>query len=164
MKRLLICCFALTACGTAGDNGVGGGASSPIVGKWLSAGSDVAPLLTALHFTQVSAQFNADGSYVVHALNDKGQDTELDGTYADQPSSVAGIFDITINQTAPTSLQSNGIYQVDSSGAPVRMQYEIVQTQPTQGWQPPTAAKGFGSTITDKGTQTNINIQKYVQQ
>src|SRR5581483_4623436 len=106
MKRLLFCCFALTACGTAGDNGVGGGASSPIVGKWLSAGSDVAPLLTALHFTQVSAQFNDDGSYVVHALNDKGQDTELDGTYADGPSTVAGIWNITINQTAPSTLQS----------------------------------------------------------
>jgi hypothetical protein len=165
MKRLLFCGFlALGACGTAGDNGVGSGGSSPIVGKWLSAGGDVAPLLTALHFTQVTAQFNDNGSYVVHALTDQGQDTELDGTFVDTASSVNGIYNITVHQTAPSTLESDGIYEVDGTGAPVRMQYEVVQTQPTQGWQPPSATKGFGSTITDKGTPTQINIQKYVRQ
>jgi hypothetical protein len=138
--------------------------SSAIVGTWLSAGNDVAPLLTAFHYTQITAQFNMDGSYVVHALTDKGETKELDGSYAQTPSATTGIENITLHQTNPTALESDGIYQVDTTVTPAHMSYEVVQTQPTVGWQPPQATKGFGSTIDDKGMATTINIQKYVRQ
>jgi hypothetical protein len=46
---------------------------------------------------------------------------------------------------------------------PERMQYEVVQTQPTNGLQPPTPDKGFGSTIYN-GMQIATLIQKYSRQ
>ena len=43
------------------------------------------------------------------------------------------------------------------------MQYEVVQTQPTNGLQPPSADKGFGSTIYN-GKPISTLIQKYSRQ
>ena len=47
----------------------------------------------------------------------------------------------------PSTALAEGMYQVDTTQTPARMQYEVVQTQPTNGLTPPTPSKGFGSTV-----------------
>ena len=79
------------------------------------------------------------------------------------PSTVGNIIQIRCSQVMPSTAHAEGMYQIDTSQTPARMQYEVVQTQPTNGLQPPTPDKGFGSTIYN-GTQICTLIQKYSRQ
>ena len=55
------------------------------------------------------------------------------------------------------------MYKIDTSVTPARMQYAVVTKQPTNGLQPPSPDKGFGSTIYN-GMQISTLIQKYSRQ
>ena len=84
------------------------------------------------------------------------------GTYTAKASTVAGIWDITLNQATPSVLTSVGIFQIDGNATPQRLTYEVAQTQPPiQGVTPPTADKGFGSTA--GGLLGMKNVQKYAR-
>ena len=139
-----------------------GGSCAPclvgVQGTWLSAGANVAGLLAGAPFNidSIRAEFSTNLTYTVTSYSG-GTPTVLTGTYAQSESGVGAIWNITVNQTAPSALTSEGIFEVTGDN----MTYEIVQTQPDIGVAPPTAAGGFGST--GGGAFGTLNIQKYVR-
>ena len=155
----------LAGCGTAVETGGTGMQQQPIIGSWLSAGADVAPLRAGAPFnnTKITATFKADGSYSVVSFDTSNKEIDYAGTYQIMPSTVNNIVQIRCSQVMPSTAQAEGMYQIDTTQTPARMQYEVVQTQPTNGLQPPTPDKGFGSTIYN-GTQISTLIQKYSRQ
>jgi len=155
----------LAGCGTAVDTTGGPTQQAAIIGTWVSAGGDVAPLLAGAPFndTKITATFNNDGTYSVVSVDTSNKEIDYAGTYQIMQSGVANIVQIRCAQTAPSTVQSEGMYQIDTTQTPARMQYEVVQTQPTNGLTPPEPDKGFGSTIYN-GTQISTLIQKYSRQ
>lgn len=132
-----------------------------IIGRWYSSRANVAPILISLGIDSIYADFKMNGSYLVESFA-AGSKTTLTGSYIQTKSTVAGIWEITINQSAPTSLQSKGIFQVTAAGANVTMKYEIAQTEPQiPGVTAPTPAGGFGST--SGGAFGTLNIQNYIK-
>ncbi len=134
-----------------------------IIGKWISAGTDVAPLLATYFLVDsISAEFKSDFTYVVHQFNIGNTSTTPDvifnGTFNIVRSAVTGIWNITIVQVDPYAADASGIFEVKQS--PEKLWYEVVQTSGTQNI-PPTAAAGFGST--NGGALGEMNIQKYVR-
>lgn len=128
-----------------------------IQGKWWSKGADVAPLLVTLFsIDSIYAEFNTNLTYSVTSYS-MGVPTVLTGVYTQSDSGINGIWNITVNQTAPSALTSVGIFKVEGN----TMMYEVAQTEPNIGAVPPTAAAGFGST--NGGALGTINIQKYVR-
>lgn len=156
----------LAGCGTAVEAGGGTGAQqNAIIGSWLSQGGDVAPLLAGAPFNdaKITATFNDDGTYSVVSIDTSNKEIDYAGTYQIMNSGVGTIWQIRCSQVMPSTAQAEGMYQVDTSQTPVRMQYEVVQTQPTNGLTPPEPDKGFGSTIYN-GQQIATLIQKYSRQ
>ena len=103
----------------------------------------------------IDAEFNADGSYEVISTDSAGTETTFTGTYTvDSSTNPASI---TLEQTAPTTVTSEGIWTVDPDGV---LYYEVVQTTPDQGFGAPTPETGFGGT-SGAGVQANSNIQVF---
>lgn len=131
-----------------------------IIGTWVSAGADVAPLLVNLFAVDsIIATFAANQTYTV--LQYAGGATApltLSGTYS-QTLAGGTIWEIVADQTVPAALTSEGIFQVDPSANPDSMQYEIAQTSPDIGAIPPNATDGFGST--SGGVLGTANVQVY---
>lgn len=139
-------------------------AKTTLVGKWLSSGADVAPLLAGAPFniTKITADFQAN-TYTVVSTDNANKDTTFTGTWTSTDSGMNGIFNITLNQAMPSVVTSQGIYQIDANVSPARLTYEVAQTQPPiQGVTPPTADKGFGSTA--GGVLGMKNVQKFSRQ
>ncbi len=159
--RTLLALFVLSGCGTASGPDNTQQQQQPIVGDWLSSGADVAPLLAGAPFNwvKITANFDPSGSYTVLGTDKDGKQTTFAGTYVATESDVAGIWNITVNQSAPATTTAVGIYQI----AGTQMKYEVVQTQPTNGLSPPTAKAGFGSTIYN-GKAIATLIQTFVRQ
>lgn len=156
----------LAGCGNAVDNTGGNGPQqSPLVGTWLSQGADLAPLLAGAPFNnaKITATFNADSTYAVVGIDTSNKEIDYSGTYETMSSGINGIIQIRLSQVQPSTAQAEGMYQIDTTQKPARMQYEVVQTQPTNGLQPPTPSKGFGSTVYN-GMQISTLIQKYSKQ
>ena len=127
-----------TDAGTDTDTDTGTDAD-PIVGDWVSQGTDLAPLFRNAFFDyqRIDGGFAADGTYaVLVTLNDGGTVT-LTGTYATDTGTTP--HTITVEQTAPEAQSSAGIYAV-SGGT---LTYEIASE--SAGCTPPTPAGGFGS-------------------
>ncbi len=139
----------------------GGSCSACLVGVqgvWLSAGVNVAPFLAGAPFNidSIKADFATNQTYTVTSYSG-GTQTVLTGTYVQAASGVGSIWNITVNQTAPTTLTSEGIFEVIGDN----MTYEIAQTEPATGFAAPTAAGGFGST--GGGVLGMALVQKYVR-
>jgi hypothetical protein len=131
-----------------------------IVGEWYSKGTDVAPLLVTLMKTDsINVKFESNNTYVVTHFDNTKTKTIMTGTYTQQKSGTGTIWKITLNQTSPTALTSEGIFDISTTTTPYSMQYEVVQTQPAIGATPPTATAGFGST--NGGALGVLNVQKY---
>ncbi|MDD2529564.1 MAG: hypothetical protein PHW35_05465 [Lentimicrobiaceae bacterium] len=132
-----------------------------IIGKWASGGTNVAPLLIAAGIDSVYAHFKGDNTYLVESFTPDGSKTTLTGTFSQQRSTVTGIWNITVNQSSPNALVSEGIFQVIDQN-PLMMKYEIAQTDPAiVGVTPPTATGGFGST--SGGAFGVMNVQTYLK-
>lgn len=134
-----------------------------IIGKWLSEGDNVAPLLvTYFHVLKVDAEFKADFTYKVNQFNVGNTTTTPDliftGTYVIAKSTTGNIWTITCNQELPYVAVASGIFEIKTS--PELLWYEVVQTSGTQN-VPPTPAAGFGSS--NGGTLGVLNIQKFVR-
>ena len=157
--------FVFAGCGTAMDSSTGSGGTNALTGTWLSQGSDVAPLLAAAPFNDVSitATFNGDDTYSVDSVDTSNKHVTFSGTYELTPSSVSGILSITCHQVEPQTATAEGMLQIDGTVTPARMQYEVVQTQPTNGLTPPVPERGFGSTLFN-GQPINTLIQNYSRQ
>lgn len=149
--------------GTGGtdESGTGGDDTAPseqkITGAWRSEGDNIAPLLLAAGVAKVDAQFNGDGSYTTVVTDTGGRTFNLAGSYTVSTATLPGT--VSMRQTVPTSLEAEGIWQVDGS----RLRYEVVQTSPDQGFTPPTPSGGFGSTR-GANVEPDSNIQIYVAQ
>jgi len=140
----------------------GGTACDPcevgIQGEWQSSGDNVALILVNLFGTDsIYADFRTDFTYLVEQYDTSGAKLTLEGTYTQKESSVADIWEITVEQSSPTALTSEGIFEVNGN----TMRYEIAQTSPDIGAVPPTAAGGFGST--NGGAFGDTNIQTYIR-
>jgi hypothetical protein len=129
-----------------------------LVGEWKSVGDDMAPLLVNLGFDSIYAKFESNNTYDVTGYAG-GAPVSFIGTYVQTKSGTGNIWDITLNQTTPTPVTSVGIFEVFTNTTPFSMKYEVVQTEPSLGVTPPTAAAGFGST--SGGAFGTINIQTY---
>ncbi|MCB0556649.1 MAG: hypothetical protein KDD02_24095 [Phaeodactylibacter sp.] len=137
-----------------------GGSCAPceigVQGKWQSSGANVAPLLVTLFNTDsIYAEFKTDNTYVVEQYDNTGAKLTLTGTYSQKESGVGNIWEITVNQSAPAVLTSEGIFEITGN----TMKYEIAQTSPDIGAVPATAAAGFGST--NGGAFGMTNVQTY---
>ncbi|MDA3942437.1 MAG: hypothetical protein PF694_02720 [Bacteroidetes bacterium] len=132
-----------------------------IIGQWISAGANVAPLLISAGIDSIFADFKADNSYVVESFTADGSKTTLTGSFVQEKSDTGNIWTIVVNQSSPSSLISEGIFEVTANGT-VTMKYEIAQTNPEiPGVTPATPAGGFGST--SGGAFGMLNVQTYVK-
>lgn len=155
---LMIGLIALGACSSDDDDNDNGGTNPPVAeaweGTWLSAGTDVAPILVSVfNYDSVRVTFNDDNTVVLESHIEDGAWSTLPGVYSITESSGSEIDAIAINYTA---FEQEGIIQVWAA-SPDSMYLEAVQTVPDIGAVPRTPADGFGSDPT-LGT---LNIQKY---
>lgn len=133
---------------TAGDTDEETTGAEPvtIVGSWLSEGKNVAPILVQLAGTaSITATFE-DAAYDVLTVDTDGQEVSFTGVYTVEESGVEGIMNITLEQSTPQTITSEGIYAIDNSTNPPTMRYEVVQTVPDVGAEAPSAELGFGGT------------------
>ena len=126
-------------------------------GTWYS--FPVAPILSTFA-DSIVARFETNNTYVVDSYK-AGAKTVLTGTYTQTKSSVGNIYTIVLNQTTPTVLTSEGIFEVTDNDT--KMKYEVVQTTPSIGAGPATPAGGFGSSTFNGAALGVANIQNYVR-
>lgn len=132
--------------GETDDETTGGAEDVTIVGTWLSEGKNVAPILVQLAGTvSLTATFE-DTAYDVLTVDMDGQEVSFTGVYTVEESGVDGIMNITLEQSTPQTITSEGIYAIDNSTNPPTLRYEVVQTVPDIGAEAPTAELGFGGT------------------
>ncbi len=132
-----------------------------LYGKWLSTGDNIAPILQAIFSNNVdslTAVFNSDNTYSVLQVNKDKTVINYNGIYTAAASSTGNIYTITLDQSSPAVLTSEGIFEVDLTTYPPTMKYEVVQTTGTQN-VPPTPEGGFGSS--NGGALGTSNVQKY---
>ncbi|PLX19653.1 MAG: hypothetical protein C0599_10485 [Salinivirgaceae bacterium] len=133
-----------------------------IIGEWYSSGDNVAPLLvTYFAVDSIYASFNENQTYLVESYDVTGVKTEYIGTFVQTKSEVGDIYTIVLNQSAPSAVTSEGIFEVTMGEAGYDMMYEVVQMEPALGNSAPTPDGGFGSS--NGGALGTINIQKYLK-
>jgi hypothetical protein len=138
----LVATASFVAC-DSDDGGTGPAENDELVGTWLSTGTDVAPgLMATLKTKSITAVFSANNTYNVVATDSSNAAVTFTGTWA-ATGTEGAVRAITLNQATPTSLTSQGIFQIVGT----RLTYEVIQTQPAiAGFAAPTVAGGFGST------------------
>jgi hypothetical protein len=123
-----------------------GGEPATFEGVWLSEGEDIAPILVELtHAVSIHATFG-EQSFTVVTVDEDGQEVQQLGVYTNEESGVGNIWNITLQQTMPSAITVEGIWEIDDSVSPAILRYEVVQTMPSVGAMAPTAEGGFGST------------------
>jgi hypothetical protein len=111
------------------------------IGTWLSAGTDVAPILVAFfQYDSVRVEFKDDNTLTLESHVANGAWTTLQGTYVVTESADGNIHHFAANYTA---FEQEGIIDV-TDGDPDVLRLEAVQTVPDIGAIPPTVAGGFG--------------------
>ena len=133
-----------------------------IVGSWESEGQEnVALGLQMIAKTsRIDATFEDDNSYNVVSTDSSGSAVTFTGTYELGEETASGIRTITLQQSQPTSLVSEGIFQIEGS----TMTYEVIQTDPNIGAEAPTVEGGFGSTIVNGQATGVFWVQTYTKQ
>jgi hypothetical protein len=124
-------------------------------GQWLSAGSDLAPLLAegGFEITAISVSFASDGTYRGTIVLAAGDELPYGGTYTVDDGQAP--WPIQLNQTAPQSLVSAGLIEVAGD----TMRLEVVQVDPpTPGFQPPSGS--FGTTVGIDDPDDNIQVYR----
>ncbi len=137
-------------------------AANPIVGNWKSVGADIAFLLRfpPVNSDSIWASFSANNTYEVKSFDTAGTALVFSGTWTATKSNVGNIYTITLNQSSPSAVTSEGIFEVYTA-SPDSMYYEVLQTNPTlTGFTGPTPATGFGTTA-GPGLQPGWNLQKF---
>lgn len=155
--------------GTGSDVTVQFTVEDPIVGVWTSQDTDVAPLLSGapLFLRKLVATFKADGSFLLVQTDSSQASTTFTGTYlaaaggAPAPNDRIRLITIT-QQSDPSPVIVEGIYEVNVGDSTVTMQFEVVSpAPPLSGKTKPTPEGGFGSTA--GGQIGTINVQTYIR-
>jgi large repetitive protein len=140
----------------------------PVVGIWTSQGVDnVAPQLydPPLNLRKIVATFKADGSYIMVRTDSNNVTQTFTGTYVASAGNASApnnnIRTIVLNQSPPNALSQEGIYEITVVDTGVRMNFEVVQTDPPIGIAKPTPQAGFGST--GGGSVGQNYVQKFVK-
>lgn len=157
---LVIALFGLlmfSACSSDDDDNAND--TDELVGTWLSQGAgQVAPGLAYFKVSKIVATFNDDQTYTVVSTDSSGTNITYTGTWTAGTQAAGTIRSITLNQSSPTTLTSEGIFQVTGTA----LKYEVLQTGLT-GYTLPSVTGGFGSSAYG-GVATPIWIQNYVKQ
>lgn len=164
MMLMAAAMLSFTACSKDDDDDINGDDELPegLVGDWRSEGDNVSPLLVANGFESIDAFFKEDGTYLVEGYLESGGKIDFVGVYSQSESNVAGIWNIELIQSAPSSATSAGIFKIEETTDGRKMTYEVAQTEPSiVGVTPPTAEGGFGST--SDGAFGNLNIQVFYE-
>lgn len=135
---------------------------NPIIGTWKSVGTDIAFLLRfpPVNSDSIWAKFSANNTYEVKSFDTAGTALTFAGTWTATKSSVRNVYTITLNQSAPSAVTSEGIFEVYAA-SPDSLYYEVLQTNPSlPGFTGPTPATGFGTTA-GPGLQAGWNLQKF---
>jgi hypothetical protein len=131
-------------------------AAPSLAGTWVSAGDDVAHLLSGppVNIVRVDSAFGADGTYTVVSTNDQQQAYRFEGTYTvDTRTEPATIV---LRQTQPMAARSEGIWRVANHV----LTLEVAQVDPPlNGVTAPTVEGGFGST--SNGAYGHDNVQTF---
>ena len=136
-------------------------ATDGIAGEWQSSGTNVATLLSYyFHIDSIYAKFNDNNTYLVESFANDAK-TTYSGTYAQTKTTTGEIWTIVLNQSTPTAVTSEGIFEITKVGEVYKLKYEVVQTAPSIGATPPTPAAGFGSS--NGGALLTSNIQTFLQ-
>ena len=127
------------------------------VGTWLSAGTNVAPLLVALfQYDSVRVEMTEDLIVRTHSHVADGAWSTVEGTYKITKSESGDVHSAEFYYAA---FDQAGIIQI-TDGTPKTMMLEVVQTRPDIGAVPRTPDSGFGS-----DPQLGVlNIQNYVKE
>lgn len=126
-------------------------------GMWESSGENIATILQPFA-SKIVATFETDMTYTVVQTDNDGAEITLSGTYTQSESAVDGIWDITLNQSAPSQLTAQGIFTFEGD----LLKYEVAQIDPAvSGVTPPTAEGGLGST--SGGAFGDGNVQTYIK-
>jgi hypothetical protein len=141
-----------------------------LVGSWVSEGENVAPGLAgnpAFPTARIDADFAGNGTYEVVATSTDNVAVTFTGSYsvtATNSVTTDGetLYEIVLEQSTPATVTSRGIYALNAARDFLR--YEVIQTEPEiQGFTPPTASAGFGSTAFN-GTPLGATwIQQFVR-
>ncbi len=124
------------------------------IGNWLSAGPNVAYILSAyFQYDSVKVEFTEANTVTLETHVIDGAWTTLEGTYVLTESSDS---ELDVIQLIYTAFEQEGIIQIDGD----TLRLEAVQTVPDIAATVPTPAAGFGADPT-LGT---MNIQTYIRQ
>jgi len=147
--------LALMACSEDSDNGSNGDDDQEAwIGTWLSAGSNVAPILsTYFSYDSVRVTLDTDMTVKTESHVSGGAWSTVEGVYTVTKSESGDVHAVEFVYAA---FSQEGIMQVTDD----ELKLEVVQTVPNIGATPRTPDTGFGSDVT-LGT---LNIQKYVRQ
>jgi len=165
MKNLFVILVAVviafSACDKSEEETVYNPSTDGIVGQWYSSGANVSTLLvTYFAIDSIYAKFESNNTYLVESYSD-GAKTTYTGTYTQTKSGTGSIWNIVLNQSAPTAVTSEGIFEITTVTNGFTMKYEVAQTEPNIGATAPTAAAGFGST--NGGALLTWNVQTFVK-
>jgi len=165
MKKLIfiLVAFAIgfSSCSKSDEADVYNPAADGLTGEWQSSGSNVAILLsTYFKVDSIYAKFDANNTYHVESFS-LGAKTIYSGTYAQTKPATGTIWTIVLNQSTPTAVTSEGIFEITGAAASYKMKYEVVQTTPSIGATPPTVSGGFGSS--SGGAFGTTNVQTFEQ-
>lgn len=162
MKRYLLISFLILglvlviSCSKDDDKGTEPTPVDEWIGTWLSAGTDVAPILvTVFQYDSVRVELRENNTVKTSSHVKNGAWTDIEGTYTVTKSASGSIHSVKFVYPA---FSQEGIMEV-TVGNPTTMKLEVVQTVPDIGATPRTPETGFGSDPT-LGT---LNIQKYVK-
>ncbi|HNV81642.1 MAG: hypothetical protein WBI34_00495 [Tenuifilaceae bacterium] len=131
-----------------------------LIGSWLSKGDNVAELLRVyFQVDSITAVFHENNTYNVVSYSG-GTPTNYNGTFVQTKPTSGTIWTIKLLQSAPTSVTSEGIFEITGKTPNFLLTYEVVQTEPNIGATPPTPEAGFGSS--NGGLLAMMNVQKFV--
>jgi len=161
MKRFMLASLLIAgllfavSCSKDDDNGTNADDSEVWEGTWLSAGENVAVLLSYyFNYDSIRVEFRDDQTVTTDQHVAEGAWTTLEGTYTVTKADAGDVHSISIVYPA---FEQQGIVEV-TDGMPVTLRLEAVQTNPDIGAVPRTPESGFGS---DAALGTS-NIQTYV--
>lgn len=158
MLIMILSLVGLAACSDDDDDNSNGGTNPPPVdpwiGTWLSAGTDVAPILVAFAgYDSVRVTYNDNQTIVLETHTEDTGWATTNGIYTITESAGSEIDQIDIDYTV---FEQSGIVQIWAAN-PDSMYLEVVQTVPDIAATPVTVEGGFGS----DPALGDLNIQKY---